>query len=704
MIVAMAAAAAVFMAVSFLLDKFMPTPPPGTAGSDTSTFDPGPPPPDSAETPPGPQSAEPESRPGAQPKPQFTNAQAVAEPIKLGSDETGSWKLMASFSQRGASIDTLRFTERKSNGDFIHRVDTKGNEAYPVLEPVADGDRTAFSFATDHISIEEFGDQNLIDVIWQLDSRAAGKVVFSTTLTSPNEADQPLLKLIKSFELAQDSMLIYLRMSVENLSDRTLKVRIAHNGPLGITKENLRWNMRRVFAAYRTTDGAIELVNKQRDKIKSSPEKRILMGSGVPDGVFVWTALANKYFAVFTRPVTADNQPAKSVMAATAVLGAPTQTEDKGDAMVRLYSHWQTVAPGQSVRQDFEICTSPKDHDELKKINPQFTEVNQPGSLGYISVRAADRSCFCAFEPLPSLMKGLLNWIHFVVRNYGVAIIILVIIIRSCLHPLTVFQQKSMYRMQEAMGRVQPKMQAIKEKWANDKVRMNQETMKLWSEENVNPMGSMVSMIPMFIQMPILVALWTALNTDVHLRNAPFDGWWITDLSRPDALIDFGPGGWDVPLLSLFPLIGGMFSDIPSFNLLPIFMGVSMWLQQKYMPKPGMKAKLEAAKKAKEAGQKPPPPGKGIEDQLRQQKMMANMMSVMFPLMFYYMPAGLNLYWLATNVFGIFESIIIRKQLEKEKKKGPPKGPKKPGMVSKFFKRMAEQAETLQKKADDISK
>ena len=84
--------------------------------------------------------------------------------------------------------------------------------------------------------------------------------------------------------------------------------------------------------------------------------------------------------------------------------------------------------------------------------------------------------------------------------------------------------------------------------------------------------------------------------------------------------------------------------------------------------------------------------------------MMANMMAVMFPLMFYYMPAGLNLYWLATNVFGIGESIVIRKQLEKEKKKGPPKGPKKPGMLSKFFKKMAAQAEELQHKADKMSK
>ncbi|MCH7871927.1 MAG: YidC/Oxa1 family insertase periplasmic-domain containing protein, partial [Planctomycetes bacterium] len=641
--------------------------------------------------------ASPSAQPGGDAPFKFESAELVESATLGGRDD--EWKLEATFSQRGAALETLHLTERKSNEQFVHRIDTDGNEPYQLLSPVNDGQRTALSFTTEEIRVEDSDHSySLSDVVWNRDSKSVGKVVFSTPLASPD--GKPLLKLVKTFEIEPNSVMIYLSLSVQNLSDHDIKVALTQNGPIGITKENLRWNMRRVFAAFRDPEGGVEFENKQRDAIKKAEKQRIRMDEAGPDA-FLWTALVNKYFAVFTRPVTPDKKRAEGLLAITCVLGAPTQPKDEGDAMSRLFGRWQTIKPGDVARSDYEICATPKDAGVLETLNPLFSD---PKELGYGGVRSADSTCFCAFEPLPSLMKGLLTWIHFVVRNYGVAIIILVIIIRSMLHPLTVFQQKSMYRMQEAMGRVQPKMQAIKEKWAKDKVRLNQETMKLWSEENVNPMGGMVSMVPMFIQMPILVALWTALNTDIHLRNAPFDGWWIVDLSRPDALIDFGPGGFDVPLLSMFPLIGGMFSDIPSFNLLPLFMGVSMWLQQKYMPKPGMQAKLEAAKKAKEAGEKPPPPGKGIEDQLKQQKMMANMMAVMFPLMFYYMPAGLNLYWLATNVFGIGESIVIRKQLEKEKKKGPPKGPKKPGMLSKFFKKMAAQAEELQHKADKMSK
>jgi YidC/Oxa1 family membrane protein insertase len=213
----------------------------------------------------------------------------------------------------------------------------------------------------------------------------------------------------------------------------------------------------------------------------------------------------------------------------------------------------------------------------------------------------------------------------------------------------------------------------------------------------------LVAFIPLFLQMPILVALWTAMNTEIQLRNAPFDGWWIVDLSNPDALISFGGDGITIPVLSWLPwwLGGSMFRNIPSFNVLPILMGVSMWLQQKYMPKPGMQARIDAAKTQPTSAGAPT-----LEMQMRQQAMMANIMSVMFPLMFYYMPSGLNLYWMATNVFGIFESLIIRKQLEREKERraklGPPP-PKKPGAVARLFKWMAEQGNELQQKADQIT-
>jgi YidC/Oxa1 family membrane protein insertase len=327
--------------------------------------------------------------------------------------------------------------------------------------------------------------------------------------------------------------------------------------------------------------------------------------------------------------------------------------------------------------------------------------------LNYGLAASADQSC-CTFQPLPKLMAGLLHAIQYVIPNFGIAIVVLVLIVRTLLHPLAVFQQKSMYRMQEGMARLQPKMQDIKERFANDKVRMNQEIMKLFAEEHINPMAQFVTFIPLFVQMPILVALWSALSTDVSLRHAALDGWWIRDLSAPDALVRFPEPGLTIPILGWLPLIGGMFSNIPSLNVLPILMGVSMFLQQKYMPKPQMQARMEGAK-AQAQSQKSKG-GMTPEEQMRQQQMVANMMTVLFPIMFYNMPSGLNLYWMASNIFGIFESLRIRRQIDAEKKRRAAEGPrpagaaKPPTLVGRILKKFAEQMEQVQKQADELSR
>jgi membrane protein insertase Oxa1/YidC/SpoIIIJ len=145
---------------------------------------------------------------------------------------------------------------------------------------------------------------------------------------------------------------------------------------------------------------------------------------------------------------------------------------------------------------------------------------------------------------------------------------------------------------------------------------------------------------------------------------------------------------------------------VSAFNLLPVLMGVSMWLQQKYMPKPHVQVQEQAARQ-QAAQPRPHRGGMTPEEQLRQQRIMAYMMTIMFPFMLYYVPSGLNLYWMATNVFGIGESLLIRRQLEAERKRreslGPQPPTRRPGLMARLFRRLAEQAEELQKKADQLS-
>jgi YidC/Oxa1 family membrane protein insertase len=611
--------------------------------------------------------------------------------------------LELTLSPRGAAVESIRLTtwDDQAKTRYKYGATAERSDPYEVVAPVLGLAGRFASFATHQIRIDEYGySWKLSDLTWHVAAASAEAVTFTTALRA-GDSDADVVRLTKTYELAGGKPLVNLALSLDNVSDRPLTVTLFQDAATGIRRESPMYEMRRLLAA-RRTEGRVESSQVlDRNKLRSGAGQAVstLLFQARPGVSFAWTALANRFFGVFIRALPPE-EANRDVVTVEGTAAAPESELNVGDMLARLVTRPVEVAPQTRADYKFEIYAGPKDTSVLKEVNPEFVE--QTG-VYYTLAHAADSRC-CTFEPLPAIMIGLLHGIQVVVRNYGLAIIVLVVIVRTLLHPLTVYQQKQMYRMQDGMARLQPKMQAIREKYANDKVRQNQEIMKLYSDEGVNPMAGMVSMLPLFIQMPILVALWTGLNTDVALRHAPFDGFWITDLAAPDALISF-TAPITIPILGQLPLIGRMFQDIPSFNLLPLFMGISMYLQQRYMPKPGMHGKTDAAKTAPPAPRKP---GQlSPEDQLRQQQMIGYMMTIMFPLMFYYMPAGLNLYWMATNVFGIGESLLIRKQIREEKERQEREGvvrrPKKKGLVGQFLANMAARAEDIQRKADELS-
>lgn len=610
---------------------------------------------------------------------------------------TDADKLSIELTSRGAAIETIRLTEKKGD-TYVHRADDHKNKKIPnkpyaLINPVRDpvGGRLYASFLTPKLVVDkrEYAFDN---VFWRQVEANGREVVYAADLRD-GETDQ--LRIVKSFALEPGTARLTLRLRIENPTDRPLELQVQQNGPIGIPSEESQLEMRRLIRAYR---GEKQVETNAYDRKTLSKDPRL----GSSEEQLLWVALANKYFAVFTRPLPLTGMPAADfIQQASGGLLLPANTKpDPGDYLARWLTLPQRIEPAASIEYAFEIYAGTKNEDDLEAADPAYAD---RARLGYVAARDADQRCCCTFVWLTSAMTKLLEVIYAGVKNYGVAIMILVIIIRTLLHPLAVFQQKSMFRMQDAQARLKPRIDALREKYPNDKVKQNQEMMKIYSEEGVNPMASMVGMLPMLIQMPILIALWTALNTDVHLRHAAFDPWWITDLSAPDRLVIFSGDGLTIPILNLLPFIGSWFTNISSLNLLPILMGVSMWLQQKYMPKPGAGVK----KAADSTPRKAPRSGMSPEDQARQQQIMMYMMSILFPLMFYYWPSGLNLYWMATNVFGIFESLRIRKQIEREKELGKliadPAKPKRAGFIGKLFKRLAEQAEELQKKADALS-
>jgi len=274
-------------------------------------------------------------------------------------------------------------------------------------------------------------------------------------------------------------------------------------------------------------------------------------------------------------------------------------------------------------------------------------------------------------------MAWLLDLFHKVPpHNYGLAIIVLVLIVRVLLHPITKKGQVNMVKMQKQMASLQPKVEELKKKYANDKAKLNQEMMELYREAGISPAGQMLSCLPMALQMPIWIALWTALTYSIEMRHAPFC-LWIRDLTGTDAFNRWI--GWEFAPFRL-PLISGIIGQVDSLNLLPLLLGISMYLQQKLMPR---------ATGTATAGSKP--------DQLAQQQKIMSFMTVFFTLLFYNAPAGLNLYIMASNLFGTLEQWRIRKHIHEQEQRPAPapsavRTTKKPSGFWRRLEKAVEQA------------
>ena len=205
----------------------------------------------------------------------------------------------------------------------------------------------------------------------------------------------------------------------------------------------------------------------------------------------------------------------------------------------------------------------------------------------------------------------VLNLFNDFIPNYGVAIILLTILVRILFWPLTHKSTVGMKKMQE----IQPLMKEIQARCKDNPQKLQQETWALYRDHKVNPMSSC---LPMLIQIPVFIALFNVLRSAVELRYAPF--LWIADLSEPEGLF-----------ASWFPF-GGL-------NLLPILMAVTTALQSYFTPSAGDK---------------------------KQQQMMMIMMPAMMLVMFYSFPAALSLYWFLSNLFSIVQMYLIRRATAKE--------------------------------------
>ncbi|MBQ5941024.1 membrane protein insertase YidC [Massilia sp. AB1] len=245
-----------------------------------------------------------------------------------------------------------------------------------------------------------------------------------------------------------------------------------------------------------------------------------------------------------------------------------------------------TVAPGATVSTDTRLYSGPQDEKTLEKIAPGLELVKDYGMLTVIA------------KPIFWVMDQL----HSLLGNWGWTIVALTILIKLLFFPLSAAGYRSMAKMRV----VTPKMQAIRERYKNDPMKMQQATMELYKAEKINPLGGC---LPILVQMPVFFALYWVLQASVEMRGAPWVGW-ITDLTQPD----------------------------PYF-ILPILYAVSMYITTKLNPQP--------------------------TDPV-QAKMML-FMPLAFSVIFFFFPSGLVLYWVVNNILSIAQQWVITKKFETAK-------------------------------------
>lgn len=295
-----------------------------------------------------------------------------------------------------------------------------------------------------------------------------------------------------------------------------------------------------------------------------------------------WTAYEGTYFMTGVIPEKKEN----GVVRLQAV----------GDKISTLLSNDADIIPSQGHKQyNYTLFFGPKKLSILKQIDADLQRIV---NFGWFDVLAK-----------PTLV--LLNFLYGFVKNYGVAIILVTVLIKVLFWPIAQKGMKSMKNMQK----IQPKITKIREKYKNDPTRMNQEMMNLYKTYKINPLGGC---LPMILQIPVFFALYKVLLQAIELRHAPFM-LWINDLSAPDRL-------W----ISLnIPYLGG----IPVLTLL---MGGSMFLQQKMTPTPADPT---------------------------QAKIML-FLPVIFTFMFLNFASGLVLYWFVNNLLSIGQQYLINRPKE----------------------------------------
>lgn len=434
------------------------------------------------------------------------------------------------------------------------------------------------------------------------------------------EAVQPHRKIIKTYTLAKTDK------AAPYVFDLEISIQGDRRGLFltsGVTEVELMSNNSSPEILYRISKNEKTQVQKL-DLPKAG--QTINVSSITPD----WVVNSNGYLGIIIDPLNRLSQGfkaksinGKEIPTRLSLIDAPYYPYPSSK-----YPGYELFIPLEKTTGalHFRIYAGPFEESVLKKVDATYSNTQTGYNPQYISSRTFHGWFKFIAAPFSRFLFVVMKFCYSITHSWGFSIILLTIFLRILLYPLNTWSIKSMRRMQE----IAPEIKSLQKKYKKDPKRAQLEIMSLYREKKVNPF---LGCVPLLIQFPFLIAMFDLLKSSFQLRGASFIPGWIDDLTAPDVIFS-----WKEPIF----FIGNQ------LHLLPFILGAIMLLQQ------WMSAQAT----------------KGVEltDQQRQQRAMGTVMCIVFTIMFYHFPSGLNIYWISSMSLGILQQWITNKVLDKKKK------------------------------------
>ncbi len=487
---------------------------------------------------------------------------------------------------------------------------------------------------------EELPGVSLRDSLWRVTQRGEWEVEFTKSVPAKK------LTVVKRYRLATvdraasvgvDRAGYHLLMEIEIVNHDTGARQIAYrlDGPTGLPTEGWWWSNKfgRQWGGLRLRDVALHLqlegpvlidVSEIVAAAEEGETQRIPLEEGGRKNLMAYAGIDAQYFAAVLLPQR--SQDAESLFASieprlVGEVPSNARRRQLSNVTCRLTSNPHLIAPGDAdrLRQSFVVFAGPKVPDILALYKPNdFPRRVTLEELIYYG--------WAIWGWFARPLSALLHIFYVLVGNYGLAIVMLTVLVRLSMFPLSRKQALSAQKMQE----LQPEMKRISEKYKNDLEKRSKAIQEMYKKHNYNPLSGC---LPLFIQLPIFIGLYRALMVDIELRQAPLISAavrWCSNLAAPDML-----WYWEPYLPAFLAAPTGWLG--PYLNILPLFTVVLfIWQQKMFMPPPT------------------------DEQAAMQQKIMQYMM-VFMGFLFFKVASGLCVYFIASSLWGVGERKLLPK-------------------------------------------